>query len=407
MAKTNNPSLGRVVERLNHSEERFRLLVESVHDYALFMLDPAGRVASWNRGAERIKGYRAGEIVGRHFSLFYTREDIECGKPDAALEKAAVSGRFEDEGWRVRKDGSLFWAGVVITALRDDSGKLRGFGKVTHDLTERRQAIRRLAECETRLHTFIDHGVPPAFAGNPDSPTRRDLDGLAQMVARDLRPPLRNIETLAAQVREGMAELNTMARQLDLIAQSAGRLTRVTNDLLMFSRSRRPNQTKHRGADLNAIVAEARKALGAAARSHRVRWNIGRLPRVAGDPALLRGVFEQLLSNALKFTQPRDPAVIEVAASAERGNEVLIEIRDNGVGFSEQHAHRLFGAFQRLHSENEYAGAGLGLVTAKRIIECHGGRIWAEARPGAGASFFFTLPPAAPAALRQSSGEPK
>lgn len=111
MAKTNNPSLRRIVERLNHSEERFRLLVESVQDYALFMLYPAGRIASWNHGAERIKGYRAGEVVGRHFSLFYTRDDIDCGKPDAALEKAAASGRFEDEGWRVRKGGSLFWAG--------------------------------------------------------------------------------------------------------------------------------------------------------------------------------------------------------------------------------------------------------------------------------------------------------
>ena len=405
MAKPNNPSLRRIVERLNHSEERFRLLVESVQDYALFMLDPAGRVASWNHGAERIKGYRAGEIVGRHFSLFYTREDIDCGRPDAALEKAAASGRFEDEGWRVRKDGSLFWAGVVITALRDESGKLRGFGKVTHDLTERRQATQRLAEKETRLRSLMDHDLTPTSAANPDSPTRRDLDGLANMIARDLQPPLRNIETLAAQVRDAMAELNAMAQRLDLIAQSAVSLTRVTNDLLMFSRSGRANPAIHPGADLNAIVAEARKALGAAARSRRVRWSIGRLPRVAGDPALLRVVFEQLLSNALKFTRQRDPAMIEVAASARSDNEVLVEIKDNGIGFGEQHAHKLFGAFQRLHNESEYAGGGLGLITAKRIIECHRGRIWAEARPGTGASFFITLPQAAPEVLRQSPEE--
>jgi PAS domain S-box-containing protein len=402
MARTNNPSLRRIVERLNHSEERFRLLVESVQDYALFMLDPAGRIASWNHGAERIKGYRAAEVVGRHFSLFYTRDDIDSGKPDAALEQAAASGRFEDVGWRVRKDGSLFWAGVVVTALRDENGKLRGFGKVTHDLTERRQATQQLAQNESRLRSALDHDLTPAFGANPDSPIGHDLDGLINMIARDLQPPLRNIEMLAAQVRDGVAELNAMAQRLDLIAQSAVRLSRVTNDLLMFSRSGRANPAIHLGADLNAIVAEARKALGAAARSRRVRWSIGKLPRVAGDPALLRVAFEQLLSNALKFTQQRDPAMIEVAASAQHDHEVLVEIKDNGIGFDEQHAHKLFRAFQRLHNESGYAGGGLGLITAKRIIECHNGRIWAEARPGAGASFFITLSPVAPEVQRQS-----
>ena len=401
MARTNNASLRRVVERLHHSEERFRLLVESVQDYALYMLDPAGRVASWNQGAERIKGYAAREVAGRHFSLFYTREDVECGKPDAALKEAAASGRFEEEGWRVRKDGSLFWARVVITAMRDQSGQLRGFGKVTHDLTERRQALQRLERSEARLRAFMDGSLSPVLNENPGEQSRREVDGLAQMIARDLRPPLRQIETLAGQVREGMAELNAMARRLDLIAQSAVRLTRVTNDLLMFARSGRLNAGNPRCADLNASIEEARKALGAPARSQRVRWNVGMLPWVAGDPALLRTALEQLLSNALKFTQHCDPALIDVSASAEVGSEVVIEIRDNGIGFRGQDAHKLFGAFQRLHSEAEYEGAGLGLVTAKRIIECHGGRIWAESRPGAGASFFFTLQRAAPAVLRQ------
>jgi PAS domain S-box-containing protein len=147
MKRSANPSTSeRVVEPLRRSEERFRLLVENVVDYAIFMLDVQGRIVSWNAGAERIKGYRAEEIIGRHFSAFYPPEDVEAGKPDMELEIAVADGRWEEEGWRVRKDGSRFWASVVITALYDEHGKLRGFGKVTRDLTERRTVARALDE---------------------------------------------------------------------------------------------------------------------------------------------------------------------------------------------------------------------------------------------------------------------
>jgi PAS domain S-box-containing protein len=527
MAKVISSSLTNVVERLTYSEERFRLLVESVQDYALFMLDPAGRVASWNEGARRMKGYRSEEIVGRHMSQFYTREDVESGKPDTALKEATSTGRFEDEGWRVRKDGSRFQASVIITAIRDKSGELRGFGKVTHDLTERIRAMQHLRESDARLQAFMRYspslmfikdlegryqyvndqfchsfglerdavlertdaeifpyaqasrfqandlsaiatgialefeetseyqngqhvsivckfpicdadgritalgGVvtditerkrverelldmqrrvaaltqqaktnfPAESKSEPhlgEKTSSKDMDALALMISRDLRPPLRNIETLAVQLQDGMAEMSAMAMRMDRIARSAAGLTRLTDDLLMFSRSGRLHQRVHRTADLDSVVADARKALGAAACSRRIHWNIGKLPQAAGDPALLRVVFEKILSNAVKFTQQRDPAVIQVAASLGSRNEVVIEIRDNGVGFNEQHAHRLFKAFQRLHGSNQFDGTGIGLATAKRIVECHGGCIWAKSRPGEGTSFYFTLQPAAP-----------
>ena len=528
MAKANSLSLTNVVERLIHSEERFRLLVESVQDYALFMLDPAGRVASWNPGAQRMKGYRSEEIVGRHFSQFYTREDIESGKPNTALDEATSTGRCEDEGWRVRKDGSRFRASVVITAIRDESGELRGFGKVTHDLTERTKAMQRLKESEARLQAFMRYSPSLMFIKNlegryqyindqfchsfgleqdavlertdaeifpsaqasrfqtndlsviasgialefeetseyrdgqhvnivckfpirdadgritalggvvtditerkrverellhmqervvaltqpantkypaeskteqhiDEKTSNKDMDALALMISRDLRPPLRNIETLAAQLQDGMAEVSAMAMRMDRIARSAAALTRLTDDLLMFSSSGRLHQGVHRTTDLDLVVADARRALGAAACSRRIHWDIGKLPQAIGDPALLRVVFEKILSNAVKFTQQRDPAVIKVAANAGSRNEVVIEIRDNGVGFNEQQVHRLFKAFQHLHGSNQFDGTGIGLATAKRIIECHGGRIWAKSHSGAGASFYFTLEPAAPA----------
>ncbi|HEX3037293.1 MAG TPA: histidine kinase dimerization/phosphoacceptor domain -containing protein [Thermodesulfobacteriota bacterium] len=143
-------------EILVEGEERFRLLVESVKDYAIFMLDPRGYIVSWNIGAERIKGYRAGEIIGRHFSIFYPKEDIERGKPEFELKVAAVEGRFEDEDWRIRKDGSLFWANVVITAIRDENGNLRGFSKVTRDLTERKRAEEALRRSKEKLEIRVE-----------------------------------------------------------------------------------------------------------------------------------------------------------------------------------------------------------------------------------------------------------
>src|SRR3954453_5475978 len=136
--------------------EQLALLVESVQDYAIFMLDPEGIVVTWNRGAERIKGYRADEIIGRHFSTFYTPEAIARDHPAYELEIAVQVGRFEEEGWRVRKDGSFFWANVVITALRDKSGTLRGFGKVTRDLTNRRESEESLRQSEERVRLLVE-----------------------------------------------------------------------------------------------------------------------------------------------------------------------------------------------------------------------------------------------------------
>ncbi|HET9652642.1 MAG TPA: PAS domain S-box protein, partial [Usitatibacter sp.] len=143
-------------ERLRQSEERFRLLVESVQDYAIFLLDPDGRVASWNAGAQRIKGYNAQEIIGRSFTTFYPQEALDRNWPAIELEHAKRLGRFEDEGWRVRKDGTRFWANVVISAARDDKGKLVGFAKVTRDLTERRMHEQMLRRSEERFRLLIE-----------------------------------------------------------------------------------------------------------------------------------------------------------------------------------------------------------------------------------------------------------
>ena len=149
------------------SNELFRALVENIVDYAIFMLDADGRVISWNVGAERLKGYSEEEILGQHFSRFYLRDDIERGRPQNGLEVASTEGRFEEEGWRLRKDRSLFWAHVVITPVRDPTGDLLGFAKVTHDLTERRLTTQRLESSEARLHAFMNHSPSLMFIKDP------------------------------------------------------------------------------------------------------------------------------------------------------------------------------------------------------------------------------------------------
>jgi PAS domain S-box-containing protein len=177
----------RADEALRASEERFRLLVESAQDYAIFMLDPTGCILTWNRGAQRIKGYEVSEILGQHFSRFYPPEDVAAGKPAWELQVASTEGRFEDEGWQVRKDGTRFWANVVITALRDEKGILRGFGKVTRDLTERKRTEEALRQANATLEQRVTIRTVELQR------SLEDLQQFAHIVAHDLQEPLRMV----------------------------------------------------------------------------------------------------------------------------------------------------------------------------------------------------------------------
>jgi PAS domain S-box-containing protein len=368
-------------EALRQSEERMRLQVQNVRDYAIFMLDTEGNVATWNEGAERIKGYKADEIIGQHFSRFYTSEDIAAGKPELELTVATETGCFEDEGWRLRKDGSRFWANVVVTALRDENGTLRGFGKVTRDITERRNAESRIEELN---HDLASRNAE-LIASN------KELEAFTYSIAHDLRAPLRHIHGFAKILAEDYgAAMDAEPREyLADILQDTKRMGHLIDDLLNLARLSR-QEAHFEVAGLRTIVDDVLRDIQPDTKERQIDWRIGDLPYVTCDASLMKQVYANLISNAVKYTRPRKPALIEIGAE-QQGGETVMFVRDNGVGFNMKYADKLFGVFQRLHRSEDFEGTGVGLATIQRIIHKHAGRIWAEAELDKGAAFYFTL----------------
>jgi PAS domain S-box-containing protein len=367
---SHNPPL---VDALMHDESVHQLL-DSRGDYAIFMLDGEGNVASWNKGAQTIKGYSREEIVGEHFSVFYTAEDRARGKPERDLSTAVREGRFEEEARRVRKDGSEFWGNVVLSAVRDEAGALAGFVKVTRDLTERRGAEQRAMASAQALKAV-----------------NADLESFTYSVSHDLRAPIRQIQGFSKMLAEHLGERadSETAHLLRRIDEGSQRMGRLVDDLLHLAQIGQ-QQAKVRRTALDALVNEIVANMRAEVAGRDIEWRIGDLPAVVCDPGLMRIVFTNLLSNAVKYTRPREKAVIEVGQSARDG-QLVIYVRDNGVGFDMKYSDKLFGVFQRLHGVEEFEGAGVGLATVQRIIRKHRGSIWADAVPDQGATFSFTL----------------
>ena len=356
-------------EKMLLSEERFRLIVQGVKDYAILMLDPQGRIVSWNEGAQRIKGYTAAEIIGQHFSCFYTPADVQADRPASELTTARKEGRCEIEGWRVRKDGSLFWADVIITAMYGTDGDLRGFSKVTRDITERKKAeetARAFNQSERRHATQLEV-------------VNKELEAFSYSVSHDLRAPLRSIDGFSSALMEDYADkldeqgVSYLAR----IRAATRRMAQLIDDLIKLAyvtRSEMHTEQVDLSEMANVVLAECRKADP----NRQVECVVQEDVVGSGDPILLRSVLENLLGNAWKFTE-RDGAGRLSWQRQARGHTVYF-VRDNGAGFDMAFAQKLFGVFQRLHADGGIRGTGIGLATVKRIINRHGGRVGRKAR---------------------------
>ena len=374
---------------VDRSEESFRLLVSAVKDYAIFLLDPTGRVQTWNEGAELIKGYRADEIIGKSFERFYPPDDVVGGAPLQHLEDAKRDGIYRETGQRVRKDGSRFWADVVITALYEEDGRLRGFAKVTRDITARKASEEHIRQ----LNASLEERVRERTAQLADA--NLEMQAFTYTVSHDLRAPLRGIRGFAQILLEDYAQ------QLDAegleycqrISAAGGRMEQLLEDLLAYSRLSRA-ELAVKPVELDAVVDDALKQLGEAIAELQPQIEVkGPLPAVCGHRPILVQAVQNLIGNALKFVAPDVRPRVEVRAE-RRGNKARLYVEDNGIGIAPEHRERVFRVFERLHGEEQYAGTGIGLAIVRRALERLGGKAGIEARDGAGSCFWIELPAA-------------
>jgi PAS domain S-box-containing protein len=374
-------AIQRAREQLRHSEEQFRLLVDGVQDYAIFMLDPAGNVVSWNTGAEQIKGYRADEILGHHFSCFYTPEDIESEKPERELESAAKDGRYEEEGWRLRKGGSRFWASVVITALRDASGVLRGFAKVSRDITKRVEA-----ETAERKRQALELRAVELKRSNDE------LQQFAYVAAHDLQEPLRMVTSYTQLLgKRYKGRLDADADEfISFAVDGAQRMKLLIQGLLAYCSVGTTGKDLRETSSAAALEQALAKLQGAIEDSGAVVSH-DPLPTVTADSVQLAELFQHLVTNAIKYRGVDAPRV-HVSAKRHGDSEWIFSVRDNGIGIESQYYAKIFVMYQRLHGQNEIAGSGMGLTVCKKIAERHRGRMWVESSVGKGSTFYLALP---------------
>jgi len=380
-------------ESLRQSEERFRLLVEGVSDYAIFMLDVNGIVASWNAGAERIKGYAANEIIGRHFSTFYPADARQSGWPEHELQVAAETGRFLDEGWRIRKDGSSFWAAVTITAMRDSQQRLIGFAKLTRDLTGQKRT--EALEIAGREHEQVLEAERSARI--EAQRVTRIKDEFLATLSHELRTPLSSILgwTQVLKLRADVLKPAEIKRAVEVIDRNARAQVRLIEDLLDLNRIMAGKvRLVVKQVSLLEIVQSVIESVEPGAKAKDIRLE-SRLeadaPPVAGDSDRLQQVVWNLLSNAIKFTGKGGRVDVVLRRA---GASTVLSVADTGIGIPESFLPRVFDRFSQndASTTRSFGGLGLGLAISKQLVELHGGTIRASSPgEGRGATFFVEL----------------
>ncbi|HEX8496420.1 MAG TPA: PAS domain S-box protein [Actinomycetales bacterium] len=355
------------------SEERFRLLVDAVEDYAIFMLDPQGLVVSWNAGAQRIKGYAGEAIIGRHFGIFYPPQERADGHPERELVLALRDGRYEEEGWRVRADGSRFWASVVLTAIRDEKGRHRGFAKITRDVSGRQEA---LLDRERAAAALAAANAELAQANDRLARAAADQSQFLAVTAHELRGPVSVLGGSADMLGAHWAELTDDERDgiLGGMTSSAVRLRRLLSDLLTAARlDAGAIDMAPRPVRLSAVIDAAVRVDAASGGGDSLQVDCPPELMVLADPERLAQALENLVSNARRHGA--DPVVISAAAPSlptEPGavQRVQLRVMDGGSGVPGHVAGRLF---ERFATGDRYGGTGLGLFIVRELLRAQGG----------------------------------
>jgi PAS domain S-box-containing protein len=364
---------------LHQAAEQFRILVDSVEEYAIYMLDPTGKVVTWNAGAQKIKQYTAEEIIGKNFACFYTAEDVAAEKPQRNLREAALRGHIRDQGLRVRKDGSTFHAEVVITALRDAKGSIRGYSKVTRDITE-----------QIRSREFEAEKIAAEKAS-------KAKDDFLAALSHELRTPLTPALAAATYLEDNAAKLPPeFVEDVQIIKRNVRLQARLIDDLLDLTRITRGKlRLDVESCDAHTIIRNAIETASSAIAAKKLKLSIkfrAKEHHILADCTRLQQVFWNLINNAVKFTPPGGQIAIRTS-NDDRGH-FQFEVTDNGIGIEPERLASLFTPFEQADPSvtRQFGGLGLGLAISKHLVSLHDGTIEAESRGRSfGATFKVTL----------------
>lgn len=357
---------------LRESEVRYHLLVNEVLDYAIITLDEQGRITSWNKGAEKIKGYVEKEIIGKHFSIFYSDEDIANGFPQKFFDEAKKEGKVTYSGWRVKKDKNVFWADIVLTKLIDENGNLKGFVKITRDLSEKRKAEEEIAKKTEELKR-----------------SNAELEQFAYVASHDLQEPLRTITSYVQLLAKRYDnKLDQDANDfINYAVDGANRMQTLIYSLLDYSRINRIKPFEV--INVHEVISEVLKDMESTIQEKGAVIRHDELPLITGDKVLIGQLFHNLIANAIKFKGLKSPEI--TIRGHKRNGEYLFSVKDNGIGIQKEYREKIFVIFQRLHTKDKFPGTGIGLAICKKIVERHGGKIWVESEIDNGSTFYFTI----------------